>query len=359
MNMLNASRTASSQFASSSNSRPARYLSVRSRRTAVRTQALLKEAESVARRVKWSQTADEVSVVVPVPADVRGRDVKLEVHPKRLRLAVSGQAVLEGSLEDAGEVRVDDCFWTLEAEDPSSSASSAASPAATSGPQRFIVVTLSKAAMGYMSWEALLESDRPDLTVTHRVGLKVSIGGQPAGTVVCGLCGNTVPRTAENFRALVTGERGVSELSGKPLSYKGSSFHRIIPGFMVQGGDFTHGDGTGGESIYGERFQDENFRLRHETAGLLAMANAGPDTNGSQFYITLAPQPHLDGKHVVFGIVEAGMEIVRYMESEGSPSGKVERPVTIEECFELPLDPEELERVTDANKLLRLEQAAA
>ncbi|GIL93549.1 hypothetical protein Vretifemale_20957, partial [Volvox reticuliferus] len=227
------------------------------------------------------------------------------------------------------------------------------------GGSRYVALTLAKKTSGYMSWEALLESDRPDTTFTHRVGLKVSIDGEPAGTVVCGLYGNVVPKTVENFRALVTGEKGVSPLYGKPLHLRGCSFHRIIPGFILQGGDFTHGDGTGGESIYGERFPDENFKLRHETAGLLAMANAGPDTNGSQFYVTLAPQPHLDGKHVVFGKVEAGMEVIRTMENEGSSNGQVDRPVVIEECMELPLGPTELERVADENKMLRLSKASS
>ncbi|GLC52362.1 hypothetical protein PLESTB_000621000 [Pleodorina starrii] len=338
---MNASRTFSSRSASCSHSRPvARNVGIRSRRSSVSVKALLKTEGPLADQITWSQTSDEVQVVVPVAEGVRGRDVALEVHPKRLRLAVGGRAVLSGSLEDAGEVRVDDCFWTLESRPSDGS--------------RYVALTLSKKTQGYMSWEALLESDRPDTSYTHRVGLKISIAGEPAGTVVCGLYGNVVPKTVENFRALVTGEKGASPLSGKPLHLKDCSFHRIIPGFMLQGGDFTHGDGTGGESIYGERFPDENFKLRHETAGLLAMANAGPDTNGSQFYITLAPQPHLDGKHVVFGKVEAGMEVIRFMENEGSSSGQVERPVVIQECFELPLGPEELERVADENKLLRL-----
>ncbi|PNW76980.1 hypothetical protein CHLRE_10g417500v5 [Chlamydomonas reinhardtii] len=317
----------------------------RSRALTLCPQSLLKvtaDALPAGRSVSWSQTADEVSLTVPVSEGVKGRDVKLEVHPKRLRLSVGGKAVLEGGLEDAGEVAVDDCFWTMETD---------------SAGDRYVAVTLSKRTMGYMSWEALLESDRPDTSVTSRVALKVSIGGEPAGAVVCGLYGNTVPKTVENFRALATGEKGKSEVSGVELSFKGSKFHRIIPGFMIQGGDFTHGDGTGGESIYGERFEDENFKLRHDTAGLLAMANAGPGTNGSQFYITLGPQPHLDGKHVVFGIVEAGMEVVRAMESEGSSSGSVERPVVIEECSELPLGVDALEAVAEANKMLRLAKA--
>ncbi|KAG2496687.1 hypothetical protein HYH03_005105 [Edaphochlamys debaryana] len=336
------SRCASTSYHAAPACVPARLSSCRSRRTTVNAKALLKVAPELDGRVSWTQTADDVSVSVPVNNGVKGRDVKLEVHPKRMKLAISGVPVLEGGLEDAGEVRVDDCFWTLESAPDGS---------------RFVALTLAKKTMGYMSWEALLESDRPDTTITHRVGLKVSVDGEPAGTIVCGLYGKTVPRTAENFRALATGEKGDSPLSGKPLSFKGCKFHRIIPGFMIQGGDFTNGDGTGGESIYGERFDDENFKLRHEAAGLLAMANAGPGTNGSQFYITLAPQPHLDGKHVVFGVVEAGMEVVRALESEGSQSGAVERVVQIEEAVELPLGDAALEGAVEENKRVRLARA--
>ncbi|EFJ50807.1 hypothetical protein VOLCADRAFT_120616 [Volvox carteri f. nagariensis] len=342
---MNTCRSISSRNASCSHSRaPARLVGARSRRPAVSVRALLKAKGPFADQISWSQTTDEVLVEVPVAAGVRGRDVSFEIHPRRLRLAVEGQAVLEGGLADAGEVTVDECFWTLETRPDGS---------------RYVALTLAKRTSGYMSWEALLESDKPDCSFTHRVGLKISIAGQPAGTVVCGLYGNVVPKTVENFRALVTGEKGTSPRSGRPLHLKGCGFHRIIPGFMLQGGDFTHGDGTGGESIYGERFPDENFKLRHDTAGLLAMANAGPDTNGSQFYITLAPQPHLDGKHVVFGKVEVGMEVIRTMENEGSSSGQVERPVVIEDCVELPLGPQELDRLAEENKMLRLNQATA
>lgn len=130
---------------------------------------------------------------------------------------------------------------------------------------------------------------------------------------------------------MCTGERGVGA-SGKPLHYKGSVFHRIIPKFMCQGGDFTRGNGTGGESIYGEKFADEAFKERHTVPGLLSMANAGPNTNGSQFFITTAATPWLDGKHVVFGKVMEGMNVVRRMEGQGSQSGTVKSKVTIANC---------------------------
>merc|ERR1712178_178059 len=148
----------------------------------------------------------------------------------------------------------------------------------------------------------------------------ITIGGQAAGRIEMDLF-NDAPQTAENFRCLCTGEKGVGK-AGKPLHYKGSMFHRVIKDFMIQGGDFTNGDGTGGESIYGEKFADENFKIKHTKPGLLSMANAGANTNGSQFFITVKDTPHLDGKHVVFGeVLEGYAEVVKKMEALGSGGG--------------------------------------
>ncbi|KAL2240317.1 UNVERIFIED_CONTAM: Peptidyl-prolyl cis-trans isomerase CYP40 [Sesamum indicum] len=150
--------------------------------------------------------------------------------------------------------------------------------------------------------------------VNPRCYLDISIGGEMEGRIVVELYKDVVPKTAENFRALCTGEKGISPHTGRPLHYKGSHFNRIVKGFMIQGGDISDGHGVAGESIYGVKFEDENFELKHSRKGMLSMANSGPNTNGSQFFIVTTQATHLDGKHVVFGKVIRGLGVVRAIE---------------------------------------------
>ncbi|KAL5478566.1 CPR6 [Sanghuangporus weigelae] len=168
----------------------------------------------------------------------------------------------------------------------------------------------------------------------------INYGDKPIGRIVFQLYSDIVPKTAENFRCLCTGEKGIGK-SGKPLSYQESRFHRVIQGFMIQGGDFTAGNGTGGESIYGEKFDDEAFTAKHDKPFLLSMANSGKNTNGSQFFITCNPAPHLDDKHVVFGEVVKGKSVVRRIEHHPTTSADVPTvPFTIAACGQLsPDDP--------------------
>jgi peptidylprolyl isomerase len=180
-----------------------------------------------------------------------------------------------------------------------------------------LIVILLSSSLCY----AANDADNPKALLT------ISIDGDTAGTIAIELFADSVPLTVKNFETLCVGDD-----TDPALNYAGSPFHRIIPGFMIQGGDFENGNGTGGRSIYGSRFDDENFLHSHDQAGVVSMANAGPNTNGSQFFITVAPTPWLDGKHVVFGRVVQGMDVLRAMEAQGTRTGRTQVPVVLDHC---------------------------
>ena len=283
------------------------------------TEALLRHVDDVRVKVKAPPGHSEVELEITLPRDIPRAVLDVKIFSDHMRVCTldDGVAVVEGAFPSA--VDVDGCYWEKELER--------------------VTVTLEKANR-YDAWEKVLESDLPppgDVTVTCKCYFDVSVNGKARGRIVFGLYGKHAPKTVENFRALCTGEKGLSAKSGKKLTYEGSCFHRIVKGFVCQGGDFTLQNGQGGESVYGEDFDDEAFGISHDDPGVLSMANRGPNTNGSQFFITTAPAPSLDDKHVVFGRVLEGMDVVAACEAVGTESGQPLGQVAITACGELQL----------------------
>ena len=311
------STSARASFPSSSSRTAARPRPARARRV-VAPRALLEASPDAPPGARWTAApqSTDVKLTIPLPPGTTREDIDVKFYRDRLTVTFAGASppALSGDLP--GTVDVDGCYWEREDDD-------------------LIVVVLERED-AYQPWEHVLASDLPppgDTTITKCVFFEIAINGEREGVVEMGLYGNHVPKTTENFRALCTGEKG-DGAEGKPLHFKGSCFHRVIPGFMCQGGDFTKANGMGGESIYGEKFEDEAFGIAHDRPFLLSMANAGPDTNGSQFFITTAPTPHLDMRHVVFGEVTSGEDVVRAMEAKGSQDGTPKAQIEIIDCGE-------------------------
>jgi len=197
--------------------------------------------------------------------------------------------------------------------------------------QIHVLVVSSNLLFRTMRGIACMTSEMPE--VTHKVYFDIEIEGDKSqsGRIVLGLFGTVAPKTVENFRGLCACNKGVGKLSGKPLCYKGSRIHRILPNFIIQGGDITHGNGTGGESIYGGHFEDETFEVKHNKKLLLSMANHGPNSNGSQFFINTAKVSWLDKKNVVFGMVLEGDDVIKALDTLGSYSGKPTAEVIIKD----------------------------
>ena len=188
--------------------------------------------------------------------------------------------------------------------------------------------------------------------ITHRVFLKIEMDGVLVGRIVLGLFGSMAPKAAENFAALCTCDRGKAKLTGKPLCYRRSKIHRVIPNFMIQGGDFTHNDGTGGESIYGKYFEDESFEVKHNRAYLLSMSNAGrKNSNGSQWFINTVKTQWLDGKYEVFGMVLEGLNVITEIEKVGTHGGRPKADIVIVDSGALPLQPEDSQPRLISDKL--------
>jgi len=271
----------------------------------------------------WTSDEGKVYVRIAIPKALKAKAIQVDISPEALRVmrGKEGELLVGGPL--AGRCRPDSSFWTIEEDEDEDSEI------------KWLCVDLEKDTKGG-NWKSGLlvgECDPFRATVTDTAWLELALNGTSLGRLEVGLLGLAAPRTALNFKELCKGDAKSTVDPGRNLSLKGSPFHRIIPGFMLQGGDITNGDGTGGESIYGPKFDDENFSLKHTAPGVLSMANSGPDTCGSQFFVTTAPTPWLDGRHCVFGRVTGGFEKVALaVEKCGSETGQVTGEVIIADC---------------------------
>eukprot|EP00929_Paragymnodinium_shiwhaense_P108850 TRINITY_DN75195_c0_g1_i1.p1 TRINITY_DN75195_c0_g1~~TRINITY_DN75195_c0_g1_i1.p1 ORF type:complete len:486 (+),score=133.11 TRINITY_DN75195_c0_g1_i1:164-1459(+) len=290
----------------------------------------------------WSLSRDTEAVLiyVPVADDVKPTDVVFSCRDWNLKLGLKpekGGLVIDDKV--LYKVDIEESYFVIEEGEYG---------------ERCIAVWLSKLNKE-QDWYAYDRFEPPaqrfltegeqkraalNKKVTHKVFFDVAMDGQPVGRIVMGLWGDTVPRTVENFRCLCTGEKGVSDETGEKLHYKGTKFHRIIKGFCIQGGEtFDNGEGSGGESIYGLTFEDENLRMKFRKPGLLAMANGGPDTNGSQFFILTDRADHLSHKCVGFGeVLEGYDDVVRKLDNIGSDDGEPSRDVVVVDCGEIQFD---------------------
>ena len=253
----------------------------------------------------WQQTESSITVAAPVAEGTSTKQINVD-YPSRSSIVakVKGDTIIEGEL--GGDIDRDDSFWSLE--------------------ENQLVLDVQKASGSREYWDGFLkdEGDAAKATVTDKVFFDIAVDGVDKGRVEFGLFGDDVPLTVKNFVSLCEGFEG--------MSYKNSPFHRIIPGFCCQGGDVTSGDGTGGVSIYGGAFADEAFPFSHADRGLLSMANSGPDSNKSQFFVTLGDCTWLDGKHVVFGRVLKGAEVFEELEQLGDSSGAVSAEAVVAAC---------------------------
>lgn len=263
------------------------------------------------------ESEDEIHVFVPLETSTNANDVYCEIGRTHLRIGVRGQQpIIDAELWK--EIRAHESGWVVDNEDG----------------KRCVIATLVKRDV-WIDYDYLLKEDDvvADTTITHQCFLDVSIDGEYEGRLVVGLYGNHLPLTVNNFLSLCAGVK-CNDDAGTDMHYRGCPFHRVVPKVLCQTGDVIEGDGTASVSVYGQPFPDESFAIKHSRAGLLSMANAGPNTNGSQFFFILGESEHLNGKHVVFGELLDGWPVLKRVEACGAAdlSGNTVRKVVIDDC---------------------------